>query len=101
MSQDQKPLINLGKPFVLLNGLVTDKNNYTYEQKIKLLKQKKDLKNKLPKNPKIIYHSSLNEQSNNNKNNNNNIIINNKEKKEIKDLINDDKKKNNEKGINE
>ena len=74
MSQEQKPLINLGKPFVLLNGLVTDKNNYTYEQKIKLLKQKKDLKNKLPKNPKIIYHSSLNEQSNNNKNNNNNIM---------------------------
>ena len=66
MSQDQKSFINLGKPLVLLNGLVTDKNNYTDEQKIKILKSKKVFKNIMPKNPKIIYHTSINEQNNNN-----------------------------------
>ena len=69
MSREQKSLINLGKPLVLLNGLVTDKNNYTDEQKINMLKSKKDFKNRIPKNPKIIYHSSLIEQNNNINNN--------------------------------
>ena len=49
-------LINLGKPIVLLNGLVTDKNNYTDEQKIQLLQSKKNSKFKMPKNIKIIKH---------------------------------------------
>ena len=74
MSQEQKPFINLGKPLVLLNGLVTDKNNYTDEQKINMLKLKKEFKNKMPKNPKITYHSSLIEQNNNINNNKNNIM---------------------------
>ena len=54
MNQSYKSIINLGKPLVLLNGLVTDKNNYTEEQKIKMLKSKKALKNKIPTNPKIM-----------------------------------------------
>ena len=66
MNQSYKSIINLGKPLVLLNGLVTDKNNYTEEQKIKMLKSKKALKNKIPTNPKIIPHSSEIKAVNNN-----------------------------------
>ena len=62
---NKKTLINLGKPIVLLNGLVTDKNNYTYEQKIQLLKEKSNPKFKSLKNPKIIEHSSFIENNNN------------------------------------
>ena len=61
----KKFLIDLGKPVVLLNGLVTDKNNYSDEQKLKLLKYKKDNQFKSLKNPKIIEHSSPNEKNNN------------------------------------
>ena len=61
----KKFLIDLGKPVVLLNGLVTDKNNYSDEQKLKLLKYKKDNQFKSLKNPKIIEHSSLIEKNNN------------------------------------
>ena len=64
MNQEPKCKINLGKPIVLLNGLVTDKNNYTDEQKLEMLNSKKSLKNKIPKNPCIIYHASK-EQNNN------------------------------------
>ena len=50
-------LISLGKPVVLLNGLVTDKNNYSDEQMIKMLQSKNNPKFKIPKNPKIIKHT--------------------------------------------
>ena len=60
-----KVLINLGKPMVVLNGLVTDKNNYSNEQKIKLLKAKKDPKFQSLKNPKIIENSAIMENNNN------------------------------------
>ena len=66
MNQPYQSIINLGKPLVLLNGLVTDKNNYTEEQKIKMLKSKKALKNKIPNNPKLIPHSSEIKSVNNN-----------------------------------
>ena len=62
---NQKTLINLGKPIVLLNGLVTDKNNYSHEQKLKLLKAKNNPKFKSLKNPKIFEHSSFIENNNN------------------------------------
>ena len=60
--QQKQFLINLGKPMVLLNGLVTDKNNYTDEQKLQLLQSNKKIK--LPKHPKITYHSTENQEKN-------------------------------------
>ena len=65
---NKENLINIGKPIVLLNGLVTDQNKYTDEQKIELLKSKKDLKFKVPKNPKIINHSNHSSEKENKKN---------------------------------
>ena len=60
--QQKQFLINLGKPMVLLNGLVTDKNNYTDEQKLQLLQSNKKIK--LPKHPKMTYHSTENQEKN-------------------------------------
>ena len=52
----KKTQINLFTPVVLLNGLVTDKNTYTKEQKIRMLKCKNKLNINNMKNPKLKEH---------------------------------------------